>query len=247
MPRGSIGPEPKLQLPRNAGEVGAREPIGEGAVVLRAFACVRANELLHAVERISAAAPFRHMVTPGGYTMSVAMTNCGELGWVTDRRGYRYQRTDPLTGESWPAMPDVLRSLAIEAARAAGYEAFTPDACLINRYEPGARLSLHQDRNERDMAAPIVSVSLGVPAVFLFGGQRRNDRPRRIPLEHGDIVVWGGPTRLAFHGVDTLPDEVHALTGRCRINLTFRKAGCEAIPARPTRASAAPCAGRDAP
>jgi alkylated DNA repair protein (DNA oxidative demethylase) len=202
-----------------------RETIGEGAVVLRAFAAARAGELCRAVERISAVAPFRHMVTPGGYTMSVAMTNCGELGWVTDRRGYRYQTTDPLTGETWPAMPDLLRSVATEAAAAAGHARFEPDACLINRYQPGSRLSLHQDRNERTLDAPIVSISLGLPATFLFGGERRGDRPRRVPLEHADIVVWGGPTRLAFHGVDTLADGEHSLTGRCRINLTFRKAG----------------------
>ncbi len=221
MPRGLTAPDLLSGLsvrPR-------REAIGEGAVVLRAFAATRAGELLRAVEQISAVAPFRQMVTPGGYTMSVAMTNCGELGWVTDRRGYRYQTTDPLTDETWPAMANVLRSVATEAAAAGGYAGFVPDACLINRYQPGARLSLHQDRNERTLDAPIVSVSLGLPAIFLFGGERRGDRPRRVPLEHADIAVWGGPTRLAFHGVDTLADGEHALTGRCRINLTFRKAG----------------------
>jgi alkylated DNA repair protein (DNA oxidative demethylase) len=201
------------------------EAIGDGAVVLRGFAYARAGTLLAEVERMSTAAPFRQMITPGGYTMSVAMTNCGALGWVTDQRGYRYQGTDPLTEKPWPPMPEALRSLASEAADASGYPDFVPDACLINRYAPGARLSLHQDRNERDMGAPIVSVSLGLPATFLFGGQWRNDRPRRIPLEHGDIVVWGGPTRLVYHGVDTLADGGHALAGRCRINLTFRKAG----------------------
>jgi DNA oxidative demethylase len=200
-------------------------PIGAGAVVLRGFASDCAGELLDAVERIRAAAPFRRMTTPGGYAMSVAMTNCGELGWVTDRGGYRYQRADPLTGQPWPTMPDALGSVATAAAAAAVYPQFTPDACLINRYEPGARLSLHQDRNERDQCEPIVSVSLGLPAVFLFGGMRRNDKPRRIRLEHGDIVVWGGPTRLAYHGVEALDDGLHPLTGRCRINLTFRKAG----------------------
>jgi alkylated DNA repair protein (DNA oxidative demethylase) len=200
-------------------------PIGDGAVVLRGFASERAAALLDAVERISATAPFRRMTTPGGYAMSVAMTNCGELGWVTDRGGYRYQRTDPVTGRPWPAMPDALGSVASEAAAAAGYPHFSPDACLVNRYEPGARLSLHQDRNERDRNEPIASVSLGLPAVFLFGGLRRNDRPRRIRLEHGDVVVWGGPTRLAYHGVEALDDGLHPLTGPCRINLTCRKAG----------------------
>ena len=203
----------------------ASEPIGEGAVVLRGFALAGASELLGAVERIDAAAPFRHLTTPGGHLMSVAMTNCGELGWVSDRSGYRYQHVDPLSGEPWPAMPALLDCTAAEAAEAAGYARFTPDACLINRYQPGARLSLHQDRDERDLAAPIVSMSLGLPAIFLFGGLRRNEKPRRIRLDHGDVVVWGGPTRLVFHGVEPLDDGLHPVTGRCRINLTFRKAG----------------------
>lgn len=201
------------------------EPIGDGAAVLRGFASGGASELLRTVERIQAAAPFRHMVTPGGHAMSVAMTNCGELGWVTDRRGYRYQRIDPLSGAPWPALPLLLFSLATQAADAAGYTAFHPDACLVNRYQPGARLTLHQDRNEQDFHHPIVSVSLGLPAVFLFGGLQRTGRPRRIRLEHGDVVVWGGPTRLAFHGIEPLADGHHPLTGASRINLTFRTAG----------------------
>lgn len=202
-----------------------RESIGDGAAVLRGFASADAGELLCAVERIQAAAPFRHMVTPGGHAMSVAMTNCGEFGWVTDRRGYRYQRTDPQSGAPWPALPPLLLSLATQAADAAGYPGARPDACLINRYEPGARLTLHQDRNEQDLRHPIVSVSLGLPAVFLFGGLRRTERPRRVRLEHGDVVIWGGPTRLAFHGIEALADGHHPLTGASRINLTFRTAG----------------------
>ena len=202
-----------------------REPIGDGAVALRGFASTRAGKLLSEVEQITRTAPFRHLTTPGGHVMSVAMTNCGTLGWVSDRRGYRYQSTDPLSGQPWPAMPAALASAAIKAAEAAGYERFMPDACLINRYEPGARLSLHQDRNERDLSEPIVSMSIGLPAVFLFGGMQRNDRPRRIRLDHGDVVVWGGPTRLVFHGVEALDDGLHPAAGRCRINLTFRKAG----------------------
>lgn len=221
MPRGSIAPDLLNGLPIGP----ALEPIGEGAMVLRGFAASRAADLLHDVTRIVAAAPFRHVVTPGGYTMSVAMTNCGALGWVTDRAGYRYQRIDPVSGAAWPDMPEVFRSLATDAAAKAGYRAFLPDACLVNRYEPGARLSLHQDRNEQDMEAPIVSVSLGLAATFVFGGLRRNDRPRRIRVDHGDVVVWGGPTRLAYHGVEALSDAEHPVTGRCRINLTFRKAG----------------------
>ncbi len=221
MPRASIAPDLLSGLP--VGPV--REPIGDGAVVLHGFAGPRADDLLSKVEQIAIVAPFRHLVTPGGYTMSVAMTNCGELGWVSDRGGYRYQRVDPLSGIEWPAMPVTFQRLAAEAGEQAGYRDFAPDACLINRYEPGARLSLHQDRDERNRQQPIVSVSLGLPAIFLFGGNRRNDRPRRLRLDHGDVVVWGGPTRLAYHGVEALIDAEHPLTGRCRINLTFRKAG----------------------
>ena len=201
------------------------EPIGEGAVVHRAMARPVTAALVRAIEFIHVAAPFRHMTTPGGHVMSVAMTNCGELGWVTSLTGYRYQTTDPESGRPWPVMPAIFQSLATDAARAAGFPDFRPDACLINRYAPGATLSLHQDRNERDMTQPIVSVSLGLPAVFLFGGARRQDRPRRIRLDDGDVVVWGGASRLAFHGVAALADGAHAVTGRCRINLTFRKAG----------------------
>src|SRR5882724_3104357 len=172
------------------------EPLGPGAVILRRAALPTAALLLAAVERLVDQAPLRFMTTPGGYRMSVAMTNCGEAGWVTDRSGYRYDAIDPLTGRPWPAMPSVFSDLACAAAATGGFSDFSPDACLINRYEPGARLSLHQDRNERDFNAPIVSVSLGLPAVFLFGGLRRVDTPRRVPLAHGDVVVWGGPARL---------------------------------------------------
>jgi alkylated DNA repair protein (DNA oxidative demethylase) len=200
------------------------ESIGERAVVLRGFAQRRAGALVDAVTKIAAAAPFRNMVTPGGFRMSVAMTNCGRAGWVTDRKGYRYEPTDPMTGQAWPAIPQSFRDLAAHAADAAGFPGFAPDACLINRYEPGTRLSLHRDENERDLTAPIVSVSLGLPAVFLFGGNSRSDRPRRIALESGDVVVWGGPDRLVYHGVAPLAEGNDPLTGQCRINLTFRKA-----------------------
>jgi alkylated DNA repair protein (DNA oxidative demethylase) len=157
--------------------------------------------------------------------MSVAMTNCGPLGWVSDRRGYRYDAVDPDTGRPWPAMPAAFRALAARAAEAGGFARFEPDACLVNRYAPGTRLTLHQDRDERDFGAPIVSVSLGLPAVFLFGGDTRGGRPLRIPLRHGDVVVWGGPARLRFHGVAPVEDGVHERLGACRINLTFRRAG----------------------
>jgi DNA oxidative demethylase len=205
------------------------EPLAPGAVILRGFALPIDAALLEAVAEIAAAAPFRHMVTPSGHSMSVAMTNCGALGWVTDRSGYRYDALDPETSRSWPRMPDVFLRVAVSAATRAGFEDFEPDACLVNRYEPGARLTLHQDKNEMDYRAPIVSVSLGLPAVFLFGGDKRTDRPTRVPLHHGDVAVWGGPSRLRYHGVMPLADGDHALAGRTRINLTFRLAGA-AIP-----------------
>jgi len=200
------------------------EELGPGAVVLRGYAEASATALLSAVASITRQSPFRPMMTPGGQTMSVAMTNCGALGWVTDRKGYRYQATDPLSGDPWPQMPDAFAALAPAAAAAAGYRQFSPDACLINRYVPGTRLTLHQDKDEQDYSAPIVSVSLGLPAKFLFGGAQRNDRPRRIMLHHGDVVVWGGPSRLFYHGIDLLKPGEHPLTGASRINLTFRKA-----------------------
>jgi alkylated DNA repair protein (DNA oxidative demethylase) len=203
----------------------SREPLSPGAVVLRRFACRNDAVLLGAVQAVAAQAPFRHLVTPGGFTMSVAMSNCGALGWVSDRTGYRYDPVDPDSGRPWPPMPAAFAALASRAAAEAGFEGFVPDACLVNRYLPGTRLSLHQDRNERDLAQPIVSVSLGLPAVFQFGGPTRNDRPRRVPLAHGDVVVWGGPARLHFHGVLPLKEGEHALLGAARINLTFRKAG----------------------
>ena len=203
----------------------SREVMADGAVLLRGFAKPFESGLIAALRDIAGQAPFRHMVTPGGHEMSVAMTNCGTLGWVTDRGGYRYDGNDPETGKPWPAMPAAFCRLAGQAAAQAGFFEFAPDACLINRYQPGARMSLHQDRDEDDFGAPIVSVSLGLPAVFLFGGLKRSDKPRRFRLQHGDVVVWGGPARLAFHGVAPLADGEHALIGRQRINLTFRKAG----------------------
>jgi alkylated DNA repair protein (DNA oxidative demethylase) len=200
----------------------APQVMAPGAVLLRGFARDAGEALMHAVEQVTAVAPLRHLVTPGGYTMSVAMSNCGALGWVSDRTGYRYTRTDPLSGQPWPPMPDCFVDLAGRAAAEAGFEDFKPDACLINRYEPGARLSLHQDRDEGDMSAPIVSVSLGLPAVFLFGTTLRKDRPARYRLVHGDVAVWGGPSRLAYHGVAPLAEGEHLRLGRQRINLTFR-------------------------
>ncbi|MBR1219634.1 DNA oxidative demethylase AlkB [Bradyrhizobium sp. U87765 SZCCT0131] len=198
-------------------------PLATGAVVLGGFALPRADALLAALREVVAQAPFRHLITPGGYRMSVAMTNCGAVGWVSDRSGYRYDPVDPESGRHWPAMPEAFAALAADAATAAGFARLVPDACLINRYEPGAKLSLHQDKDELDLDAPIVSVSLGLPATFLFGGLSRNDRTRRVRLSHGDVVVWGGPARLAYHGVAPLPDGEHPQVGRQRLNLTFRK------------------------
>jgi alkylated DNA repair protein (DNA oxidative demethylase) len=165
------------------------------------------------------------METPGGFRMSVAMTNCGAYGWVSSASGYRYAERDPDTGAPWPAIPQVMLELAHEAAEAAGFVSFEPDACLVNRYEPGARLTLHQDKNEHDFRQPIVSVSLGVPAVFLFGGLKRNDRALRLTLTHGDVVVWGGPSRLRYHGVAALKPAQHPFADDARINLTLRRAG----------------------
>jgi alkylated DNA repair protein (DNA oxidative demethylase) len=206
-------------------DAAATVDLGPGAVVLRALALRDDSALLEALRVITDEAPFRHMITPGGFRMSVAMTNCGELGWVTDRTGYRYAAIDPESGRPWPRMPEIFSDLAKEAAARAGFDDFRPDSCLINRYEPGARLSMHQDKNERDYDQPIVSVSLGLPATFLFGGIRRNDKAVRAPLMHGDVVVWGGPARLRYHGVTALKDGRHPLVGAQRINLTFRKAG----------------------
>lgn len=202
-----------------------QESLAPGATVLRGLALGHEATLLQAIERVTTQAPFRNMVTPGGHSMSAAMSNCGALGWVTDQRGYRYTTHDPVSSAPWPAMPDVLSSLAADAAAQAGYSHFVPDACLINRYQPGAKMGLHQDKNEQDFDQPIVSVSLGLPVTFQFGGLRRCDKPVRVPLTHGDVVVWGGDARLRYHGVLALKTGTHPQLGACRINLTLRKAG----------------------
>ena len=198
--------------------------LGTGVTMLKGFALADAELLLEQVREIAAISPFRHMVTPGGFTMSVGLTNCGRLGWVTDRSGYRYDPVDPATGRAWPSMPAVFERLARNAAGEAGFGNFMPDAGLVNRYEPEARLTLHQDKNERDYDAPIVSVSLGLPARFLLGGLKRSDRTKSVPLIHGDVLVWGGPSRLRFHGVAPIREGHHPATGSYRINLTFRRA-----------------------
>jgi len=202
----------------------AREPLAPGAVLLRGFAESQSPALLAGLQHITARSPFRCMSTRGGYRMSVAMSNCGTTGWVSDEAGYRYDSIDPLTSAGWPPMPPGLLELATVAAAAAGFERFLPDVCLVSRYQPGARLSMHQDKDECDLESPIVSISLGLPAVFLFGGHRRSDRPLRVPLTHGDVVVWGGPSRLRFHGVLPLKDGRHPLLGSCRVNLSLRRA-----------------------
>ncbi|CAN5404293.1 DNA oxidative demethylase AlkB [soil metagenome] len=197
--------------------------IAPGAMLLAGFARSFETQLIEAVQSVVARAPFRHQVTPGGHRMSVAMTNTGSAGWVTDRSGYRYDAIDPDSGQPWPPMPEVFAEIAAQAAAKAGFANFGPEACLVNRYEPGAKMSLHQDKDELDFNAPIVSVSLGLPATFLFGGLNRSDKTARYRLTHCDVVVWGGPARLAYHGVMPLPEGEHPLLGRQRINLTFRK------------------------
>ncbi|WP_024537552.1 DNA oxidative demethylase AlkB [Comamonas badia] len=204
---------------------GERMSLGPQSVVLRGFALTFIDELWPRLQQVLTQAPFRHMVTPGGQTMSVPLTNCGPLGWTSSRAGYRYRSDDPDSGLPWPAMPAVFMRLATEAAAAAGFAGFAPDACLINRYRPGSRLTLHQDRNERDFSQPIVSVSLGVSAVFLWGGLQRAGGTQRMALFHGDVAVWGGVDRMRYHGIAPIREGSHALTGSERINFTFRKAG----------------------
>ena len=201
----------------------SNEVLEEGAMLLRGFAGEEAAALVGEVGRIAQAAPFRHLMTRGGYTMSVAMTNCGRTGWVSDASGYRYDPKDPATGLPWPAMPALFLDLAARAAAEVGFQDYDPDACLVNRYVAGSKLGLHQDRDEQDAWSPIVSVSLGLPAVFLWGGKRRSDPLRRLRVESGDVVVWGGPARFVYHGVAALKEGEHPLTGAARINLTFRK------------------------
>lgn len=202
-----------------------REQIGEESYVLRGYALPWIERLLPELRSVLAQSPLRQMVTPGGFTLSAALSSCGDLGWTTDSAGYRYSPVDPRNLQPWPAMPDSLRQLATDAATDAGFSDFSPDACLINRYVPGARMSLHQDKNERSYSAPVVSVSLGLPAVFLFGGHERSSKTRKISLFHGDVVVWGGVDRLRFHGVLPIKEGMHSVMGPQRINLTFRTAG----------------------
>lgn len=205
------------------GEVWA-ERLAPGTVLLHQFASAGSALIFDAINTVIGQAPFRLMSTPGGLPMSVELSSCGDCGWVSDRCGYRYETIDPETRKPWPAMPPALRQLAENAANIAGFPGFHPDACLINRYAPGSKMSMHQDKDERDFTQPIVSVSLGLPAVFLWGGLQRSDKAMRLPLQHGDVLVWGGEDRLRFHGVMPVAAGYDELFGNCRINLTFRKA-----------------------
>ena len=201
------------------------EHIGAQAFVLRGFALPWVEALLSALEGVLQQSPFRHMQTPGGFTMSARLSSCGDLGWTSDGHGYRYSPVDPVSATPWPHMPEAFFDIAAGAASAAGFAGFVPDAGLINTYSPGAKMSLHQDKNERSYDAPIVSISLGLPAIFQFGGFQRSDPAQRISLFHGDVVVWGGVDRLRFHGVLPIKPGNHPELGEQRINITLRKAG----------------------
>lgn len=197
----------------------------EGACWLPGFSLAKMDTLWPCIQHHLAAHPPQQMMTPMGYVMSVQTSSLGALGWVSDAQGYGYSPTNPVTGEPWPPLPDMMLQLAAEAAKQAGYADFLPDSCLINVYAPGCKMGLHQDKDEKDFSQPIVSVSLGLPATFLFGGSKRSDKTTKIPLQHGDVVVWGGASRRVYHGVSTIKAGTHSLTGNCRINLTLRKAG----------------------
>lgn len=203
----------------------SKQEIIKDVYLLKGLALENEALILADLAQVIVQAPLRHMITPGGFAMSVAMTNCGDLGWVTDRQGYRYTSHDPVSNQPWPVMPTSFKQLATEAANQAGFKGFEPDACLINQYKIGARMSLHQDKNELDFKQPVVSVSFGIPAVFQFGGLARADKTIKIPLNHGDVVVWGGEARLRYHGVLPLKENHHPALGDYRINMTFRKAG----------------------
>ncbi|MBM3816620.1 MAG: DNA oxidative demethylase AlkB [Actinobacteria bacterium] len=196
--------------------------VAPGVVLFRGAVESAAEALLSEIEQIVAVSPLRRVMTPMGKPMSVEMTNCGSVGWVSDRMGYRYESIDPVTNQPWPTMPALFADAATEFASLAGYRDFVPDVCLINRYSPGSKMGLHQDRDENDFSQPIVSVSLGLPITFKIGGQRRTDPTVSTKLQHGDVVVFGGPARLAFHGVGTLRRGTHPLTGANRYNLTIR-------------------------
>lgn len=198
--------------------------IGTQSFILPGFVANQTEQLLQLIDSITRLSPLRHMTTPGGFEMKAQLSNCGDWGWVTDRKGYRYQATDPLSQQPWPPMPELIATLATEAAAECDYASFNPDVCLINCYHPGAGMGLHQDKDERDFSQPIVSISLGVPAIFFFGGLKRSEKPAAHLLVHGDVVVWGGEDRLRFHGIKPLKLSHHPDTGQLRYNLTLRRA-----------------------
>lgn len=194
------------------------------AVLFPARAQHQDTDILSWIHAVEAVAPFRTMTTPRGLPMKAAITNAGTVGWVSDRHGYRYSAVDPMTGKPWPVLNDDVVNLVCQAAGDAGFPGFRPDVCLINRYDVGAGMGAHRDEDEQDFSAPIVSISLGLPARFFFGGLERTGPTVAVPLAHGDVLVWGGPDRLRYHGVRPLKPGSHPLTGSRRFNLTFRKA-----------------------
>lgn len=203
-------------------EISSKIEICDGMWILRGFA--DSTALAEAIDGVVARAPLRHLITPGGFKMSVAMTSCGTYGWMSDRRGYRYDPVDPDSGRNWPAMPGSFASVATTAAKAAGYSGFEPDACLINQYAVGSQMTAHQDCNELDFSQPIVSVSLGISARFFVQGPERRGKSIPVDVKDGDVIVWGGPSRLFFHGVRPLKPDTHVRYGPFRYNLTFRRA-----------------------
>lgn len=219
----------QLSLALDDAIIGAFEAIGDDSAILRGRAITVEDGLLRAVRLIEQQAPPRQMTTPGGGRMTALMSSCGVAGWTSDESGYAYRRRDPQSGSAWPALPGVLLDFAGECASEAGFHGFRPNSCLINRYAVGAGMGLHQDRNEGDFGHPIVSVSLGLPATFLFGGAHRTDPVAKARLVHGDVVVFGGRERLFFHGVRPVADGYHELLGPFRINLTFRKVAEHAL------------------
>lgn len=203
------------------GAVAPVDVIMPEVVLLRGF--VATAPLLLEIEAIAAAAPFRRLETPGGGRMSVAMTNAGRWGWHSDRRGYRYLECDPESGRPWPTMPAAFAALARRAATRAGFPGFEPDCCLVNRYAIRAQMGTHRDFDELDLRHPIVSVSIGLPATFLWYGAARKGPPRRVEVTDGDVLVWGGAARAGYHGVRRLTGRGEAPDG-LRYNLTLRRA-----------------------
>ncbi|THJ30850.1 DNA oxidative demethylase AlkB [Lampropedia aestuarii] len=201
-----------------------RVALGPQAVVLRQKASPLAAELVARIEDVLQHSPLYQMATPGGKPLSVRTTSCGTHGWSSDPTGYSYVRHHPLTDQAWPEIPAAWSALATEAAQEAGFAQFAPDTCLINQYGLDSKMALHQDRSEQDLRQPVVSISLGMSALFLWGGMQRSDKPAHVLLHHGDMVVWGGVDRLRFHGIKHLTGAPHPQLGAMRYNLTLRRA-----------------------